>query len=158
MTGICLHFSPRILRLLSDYRLWSGDQPQGELALLLAGATRQRCGSTDWAFFEGATPEQLDALRALADKLRDDMRAAGCNQSDGAAAAQWRRRLRECAGRLSGALAPRARTIVVRQGLAPLFPQPPAQGPARKTYEQRVWDALVEFVDFTQSSAWEAQA
>lgn len=158
MAGIYLNFSPRILRLLTDYRLWSCDQPQGELALLLTGASRYRGGASDYVFFEGATQAQFEALLALADKLHYDMRAAGCNQSDSAAAAQWRRRLREVDVRVSGAPArqavQRTRAIAVRPGLAPLFPPPPAQGPARKTYEQRVWEVLVDFVDYTQSSEW----
>lgn len=158
MTGITLYFTPRILRLLTDYRMWANDRPDGDLAQALAGVPRYQGGDPNYAVFKDVTQAHLDELLAFAERLHRDIRTAGCNQSDSAAAAQWKRRLRELTGSHTTAPAvrptPAARAMVRRADLAPLFAPPPAQGPARTAYEQRVWAALVDFVDFTQTAAW----
>lgn len=153
-----IRFTPRVQEVCTKHGLWRGDQPQGALAALLMGAKRLVAPQTGHLYYECDT-SQVDMLLAFADALHCSLTAAGLSQADGAALAQWRRRIREASGRAAPAWRPHpapatARPPTSRTATVQLFGLPPTEPAAKAAYQQHVIKTLRDLVDFSQSSAY----
>lgn len=151
---IYILFTRRVREICAQQNQWARGQPQGALAQLLARAKPwpplPRSGDV---MFECTQP-QAEALHAKVRELHASMRAAGINQRDGAAVAQWARRIREAIAKGTPPVAARAALPGAALIGLDLFSPPPSDPRVQAAYRQHVMESLRELVDFSQSSAY----
>lgn len=179
MSGhITINLTSRVQQLCETYGLWRKGRPKGALAAVLPAKAAWACPRTDALLYE-CDRSQVDALLQVAQTLQRDLGNARCSQRDGAAVAQWVRRIRET---IAGAaqrqpahrtLQPTARSVAatsaqpvrvppcqrrqrrpLQAGAGSLFSPPPTGAKAVEAYRQHTMRCVRELVDFSQSSAY----